>query len=162
MKTITGHISKQRALQPSSPHVTPTPKVSPEETQDRNIVSPSNHHTLQPPLTPWWTLGKIRMREPGYRPRQPRCISKECFQWAQTLASSHRWKNAKFLNLGVWFSLINGNLLTFQLPDLYILAPPCLPPGPDSPLCLFGADSQSDYDLRCYAWRLKFSVLSTE
>ena len=51
----------------------PLPKVSPEETQDAKTQDTGS--------------------------RQLRCTSKEWFQWAQTFASSHMEKSAKFLNL---------------------------------------------------------------
>ena len=46
-----------------------------------------------------------------------RCLSKEWFQWAQALASSHIKKSPKFLNLR-YLVLIISNLFMFWLPSL--------------------------------------------
>ena len=63
-------------------------------------------------------------------PRDLSWTSKEWFQWAQTLHLSIQRKALIPLTWNAWFSLINNNILMFQLPGLYckellyILQPP--------------------------------------
>ena len=70
------------------------------------------------------TLACVSWENSGWRkqdtgPRQLRCISKEWFQWDQSLVSSHSKKSTKFINLRyLFFPLINRNLLIIYLPDL--------------------------------------------
>ena len=76
----------------------------------------------QPLCSPWpCTLREFRLEKTTeYGPRWLRYVSKKWFQWSQTLASSHR----KVLNSLTWevcFSLMNSNILMFQLPVLFCL-----------------------------------------
>ena len=70
---VTCRISKQRMFQPSSRHMTATPR--------------------------WCTEGIQDGKEQDTGPRWMRCISEEWFQWAQTLASSHTQESTRSSNL---------------------------------------------------------------
>ena len=60
--------------------------------------------------------GKSGWRKQDTGPRQLRCISKEWFQWDQSLIPSHSKKSTKFINLRyLFFPLINSNLLIIWL-----------------------------------------------
>ena len=52
--------------------------------------------------------------------QEQRCISKQWFQWAQTLHPPKHRKALDSLTSDVWFSLINNNLLMFWLPDVFL------------------------------------------
>ena len=116
------HISKQRTLQPSSHHITATPKVNPGGAQDINKMPFRTVH-----LEETWDK---KAQDTG--PKYLRCISKEWFQWAQTLYLLIHRKALNSLTWDIWFSLINSTLLMFQLPGLYwknsyiSWLPPCL------------------------------------
>ena len=86
--------------------------VSPEGTQEGKNTCYLAAIRLQPLPTVNPEKGQdVKAEDTG--PRQLRCISKEWFQWAQTLASSLTRKSAKFLEIS-GFPLINNNLLTFR------------------------------------------------
>ena len=90
IKNVACHISKQRILKQSATAVTLI--AGSRETQD----------------------GK----EQNTGLRWQRCISKEWFQWPQTLDVPQNRKVLNSLIWEIWFSLINGNLLMLQLHDL--------------------------------------------
>ena len=69
---------RKEYLPSSTIRMKPLPTVSPEEKQD------------------------VKTQDAG--PRKWRCISKEWFQWAQSLPSSHTKKSAQFFEI-IWFSL---------------------------------------------------------
>ena len=65
--------AEKNTCHPAAIRLQPLPAMSPEETRD------------------------VKTQDTG--PRELRCISKEWFQWAQTLASSQTKKSTKFLTL---------------------------------------------------------------
>ena len=85
---------QQRMLWPSSHQSLPAvPKWAQGLTQDTKPSSTA----VTPNSAPW--------KEQNTSPRELRCSSKECFQWAQALASSHIQKCAKFINSWCLFFL---------------------------------------------------------
>ena len=99
-KNVIYHISKQRMLHPSA-----------------TTATPNGAHR-----------GDLGWRKADTGPRELRCISKEWFQWAQTLPLQIHRKVLNSLTYYIWFSLINSNLLMFQLPGLCCKTP--IYPGP--------------------------------
>ena len=83
----------------------------------QRMLSPSAQQQLQPPKRCTW--GDAGWRKAGSRPWELRCVSKERFQGAQTLASSHIWKRTKFTNFRC-LVFFNCNLLMFWLLYLFI------------------------------------------
>ena len=106
-------------------------------------VNKGCHQWLQPSNMSWWTQRKLRkentchleavrlkpqpmvspeetqdVTRQGTSPRQLRCISREWFQWARLLHHPTYRKALNSLTWGIWFSIINSNLLTFRLPAL--------------------------------------------
>ena len=114
--------------------------VNPEGTQESKEYLPSSSHrtVATPDGEPRGNSG-CEVQDSG--PRKLRCIHKEWFQWTQTLRLHIYRKAPSSLTWDIWFSLINGNLLMFQLPALcckklwYILAP-LSPPWGISQSCL--------------------------
>ena len=89
------NISKQRMLYPLRRLITALPTVNSEGMQDRGRIptiklSATAH-------TPKEETQDGKTQDTG--PREVRCISKEWFQRAQTLVSSHKRKSIKFINL---------------------------------------------------------------
>ena len=100
------------------------------------------------PLAPpphWCTLRGLRLGKAGYKPQIAKVLIKG-FQRAQTLASSHTQKSAKFINLRCLIFFNYHNLLIFQLPGFCCKCPhiswllPCLWSSPSGHLrgCLLG------------------------
>ena len=58
---------------------------------------------------------KLRLRKQNAGPRQVRCIWKERFQWAQTLASPHTQKSAEFLD-SAYLLFFTNSALMLRLP----------------------------------------------
>ena len=126
-KTTACHISKQRMLQASSHYS--CPRGEPRGSSGWRLMG-----CLPPspqPLQPFPAVLPERFpdgNEQAAGTRQPRCLSKGWYQWAQT---SHLHIHRKVLNSltwHIWFSLINNNLLMFRLPALvakllYVSAP---------------------------------------
>ena len=115
-KNVACHITKQRMLQPWSHHITASLTVSPEGTQDRNRLPP-----IKPSATAatsqWCTLRRLRMRQhrilaPGSWGTYQRNDFNE--PWLLHLPIHRKMLNS--LTWGVWFSLINSELLMFLLP----------------------------------------------
>ena len=58
---------------------------------------------------------KLRLRKQNAGPRQVRCIWKERFQWAQTLASPHTQKSTEFLD-SAYLLFFTNSALMLRLP----------------------------------------------
>ena len=102
-----------------------TMTMNPEGTQLEKGRLPTSGQLLQPSSVPHLnnvSQGDSGWESIGYWPHYLRCRSKQWFQWAQTLASSHTKKKKKkkvnYLPWDVYFSLVTSNLLKFQLPGL--------------------------------------------
>ena len=91
-----------------SHHWLPPSNISPGETQERKNtclpagkqrMSQSSGTAATPQAEPWGNSGP---KTQDADPREPRCISKEQFHWAQTLTSSQTKKSTKFLEISVF------------------------------------------------------------
>ena len=122
----------------------PTWAGEPEETQEgKNTCHPAAIKLQpQPTVSPKGAQG---VKTQDTSPTQLRCISKECFQWAQTLPFSHHKKALDSFTWDIWFSLIYKNFWHSDFPPivakfLYNLVPLTLrlssnpPHSPDSHL----------------------------
>ena len=63
--------------------------------------------------SPQWVPRELRVWKHRIPPTQLRCISKECFQWAQTLPFSHHKKALDSFTWDIWFSVT----IIFWCPD---------------------------------------------
>lgn len=101
----------------------PTPtygwRISPAILVNKNTVFTSHqHHCVHPDHAPWGNSGFGKTTE--YGPRWLRYVSKKWFSDPRLLHLPHR----KVLNSLTWevcFSLMNSNILMFQLPVLFCL-----------------------------------------
>ena len=113
-KTTACHISKQRMLQASSHYS--CPRGEPRGSSGWRLMG-----CLPPspqPLQPFPAVLPERFpdgNEQAAGTRQPRCLSKGWYQWAQTSPLHIHRKVLNSLTWHIWFSLINSNLLKFWL-----------------------------------------------
>ena len=117
-KNVACHIRKQKMLQPSSHYITTTPMVNPEGTQDRNRMP-----TIKPSTTAstpqQCTLRRLKMRKQRIlAPDSWGAYQRNDFIEPRILNLPIHRKALNSLTWDVWFSLINSNLLKFQVPGL--------------------------------------------
>ena len=146
------NICKQRVLQKSSHRSQPREPWGNSGWSKQAACCQATPTAAAPRGGPW---GDSWWERAGHGPRQLRCLSREWFQCAQTLASSILRKALNLLTWDVWV-FFSSNLLKFQLPG------PCGATSYASGLCpyLFRAVPQSSSDRPCP--RFKSSVLSTK
>ena len=131
-KNAACRISKQRMSQPSV--IAANLMVSPEGTRDGNkeCLQSSSHQTAATPSSAAWR--NSGWENTGYWPQIAEVYvhQRNDFSELRLLHLPTHKKALNSLTWDIWFSLINNNLLTFQLPALccknsYISwLPPCL------------------------------------
>ena len=113
MKNIACHIGKQRMWQPSSHHITATLMVSPEGTQDGNMMPTiKSSDTAATPQRS--TARKLKVRKHRIlAPESWGAYRRNDFSEPRLLHLPIHRKALNSLTWDVWFSLINSNLSNY-------------------------------------------------
>ena len=130
------NICKQRVLQKSSHRSQPREPWRNSGWSKQAACCQATPTAAAPRGGPWGDSGWERA---GHGPRQLRCLSREWFQWAQTLASSILRKALNLLTWDVWVFLV---VIFWSSNYLVLVAQPPMHPG--------SALTSSEQSLRVY------------